>query len=363
MAKKIFIAATGQNCGKTTMSISLMHLARRKYDRVGFIKPIGPKIERYGERMLDMDAVLMARTYGLEADIDLMNPVPLHRNFTREFLDGKIDGNDLREKIVTSIRKLEAKNDFLIIEGAGHGGVGSVIGLNNAFVAHLVGAPVMIVTGSGIGNVIDSVHLNLALHQREQADVRLILVNKLLQDKRDITTRYLQQAFNSSKVTVSGGFNYSPILANPTLAHIAKLLKLPIHGDQKGHNRIIHHIQLGAASSQKVVDGLLDSTLLIVTSSRDELIVTLSSLYNIPAWRDKIAGIVIAGHAPVSMISQQILDRSTIPYIRIQETTANVFTALSEDVSKITAEDQEKLAWIQANAEHDIDFETIDRIL
>ncbi|HXV21994.1 MAG TPA: AAA family ATPase, partial [Desulfuromonadales bacterium] len=39
MARKIFIAATGQNSGKTTTSLSLMHLARKKYGRVGFIKP------------------------------------------------------------------------------------------------------------------------------------------------------------------------------------------------------------------------------------------------------------------------------------------------------------------------------------
>jgi BioD-like phosphotransacetylase family protein len=361
MAKKIFIAATGQNCGKTTMSISLMHLARKKYQRVGFIKPIGPKIECYNDIKLDMDAILMARTYGLEEDISLMNPVPLHRGFTREFLDGKIDERTLADNIVRAVDELEQKNDLLIIEGAGHGGVGSVIGLSNAFVAKLVDAPVMIVTGSGIGNVIDAVHLNLALYEREQADVRLIMTNKLISAKRDTTLKYLKRAFDYS-LEVSGGFNYSPILANPTLAHISKLLELPLHGDQDVRNRIIHHIQLGAASSQKVVDGLLESTLLIVTSSRDELIVTLSSLYNIPAWREKIAGIVIAGHAPVSMISQQILDRSDIPYIRIHETTANVFTALSEDVSKITAEDHEKLAWIQANAEHDIDFEMIDKM-
>lgn len=43
MAHKIFIAATGQNSGKTTTSVSLMHLARRKYGRVGFLKPLGPK--------------------------------------------------------------------------------------------------------------------------------------------------------------------------------------------------------------------------------------------------------------------------------------------------------------------------------
>ena len=30
MCKKIFIAATGQHTGKTTISISLMHLARKK---------------------------------------------------------------------------------------------------------------------------------------------------------------------------------------------------------------------------------------------------------------------------------------------------------------------------------------------
>ena len=39
MAKKIFIAATDQHCGKTTTSLSLLHLARKRYRRVGFIKP------------------------------------------------------------------------------------------------------------------------------------------------------------------------------------------------------------------------------------------------------------------------------------------------------------------------------------
>ena len=30
MCKKIFVASTGQNTGKTTTSISLLHLARKK---------------------------------------------------------------------------------------------------------------------------------------------------------------------------------------------------------------------------------------------------------------------------------------------------------------------------------------------
>ncbi|QSV45098.1 phosphotransacetylase family protein [Geobacter benzoatilyticus] len=363
MAKKIFIGATGQNCGKTTMSVSLMHLARQKYRKVGFIKPIGPKIEAYNGLTVDMDAILMARTFGLEEDLPLMNPVPLHKNFTRDFLSGKIDCGSLRDKVLESFEILDKKYDLLIIEGAGHSGVGSVIGLSNACVAHTLNAPVIIVTDSGIGSTIDAVHLNLALYEKEDVDVRMVLVNKLRTGKRDSILSFLGKGLPGRSLKISGGFNYSPILANPTLSHIGKLLNLSVHGDPDGQSRIIHHIHLGAASAQRVVDALEESTLIVITSSRDELIVTISSLYHIPSFREKIAGLVIAGHVPTSEISQQILDDSDIPYIRVHDSTANVFTTLMEDVAKITAEDQEKLNWIRANAENEIDFEAIEALL
>lgn len=363
MAKKIFVAATGQNCGKTTISISLMHQARKKYKRVGFVKPFGPKVLLYDDFMVDMDALLMAKAFGMEEDIALMSPVALHRDFTKDYLAGKLDDLSLTDCILKAVAELEEKYDFLIIEGAGHGGVGAVIGLNNAKVAKLINAPVMIVTESGIGKVIDAVHLNLALYEREGADVRGIIVNKLLPGKKDVTRKYLKQAFDPLNIKVVDGFNFSPILANPTLSHISKLFDLPLQGDVSQKSRIIHNIQLGAASSQRVIDGLLDSTLMIVTSSRDELIVTLASLYHIPAYKEKIAGLVIAGHGPVSEISQQILHDSNIPYIRVEETTAEAFTALSDDVAKITYEDQEKLNWIMANAEQYLDFDAIDALL
>lgn len=363
MCKKLYIAATGQNCGKTTMSISLMHLARKKYDRVGFIKPIGPKIEMFGDRMVDMDAALMAKAYGLEDDISLMSPVALHKNFTKEFLAGKIDAEALENSIVAAVTKLENKYDFLIIEGAGHAGVGSIIGLNNARVASLLAAPVIIVTGSGIGSVVDSLSLNLALFEKERADVRMAVINKVRYDKRAHIIDLVTLAFAGKGLNITGGFNFSPILANPTLGHISRLLGLPLRANALERSRIINNIQLGAASSQRVVDSLLEDTLLVVTGSRDELLVTISSLYHIPEYREKIAGLIIAGHAQTSGISQKIVEDSGIPYIRVHETTADVYTALSEDVAKITVEDVEKLNWIKTHAEKEIDFESIDAML
>ena len=63
MARKIFIAATGQNSGKTTTSLSLVHMARKKYARVGFVKPIGPKPSSYNGVVADKDAILMRNNF------------------------------------------------------------------------------------------------------------------------------------------------------------------------------------------------------------------------------------------------------------------------------------------------------------
>ena len=360
MCKKIFIAATGQHCGKTTISLSLIHLAKKKYARVGFIKPIGPKLFILDGVEMDMDAALIASIYGLEADRALMSPVVIGKGYTKRYLSGEIDPEAPLESIKKACKELEAKNDFLIIEGSGHGGVGSVVGVNNAQIARTLDAPVIMVASGGIGCVIDSVQLNLSLFQQQGAEVKLLLVNKLLPNKREETLGYLRSFFQSRQQQVAGAFDYSRTLANPTLIDLSNLLQLPLQGDQEGKSRIIHNIQLGAASSQRVIDTLHDSTLLITTSSRDELIVTTSALYNIPAYRRKLAGLVIPGIAPISAISQKILDDSNIPYIRTTQNTAEVFIALTEHVSKITADDQEKISLIQSSAESVFDFEAID---
>jgi BioD-like phosphotransacetylase family protein len=79
-------------------------------------------------------------------------------------------------------------------------------------------------------------------------------------------------------------------------------------------------------------------------------------------YRPRIVGLVIPGIAPISRITQQILDRSGIPYLRTNRTTADLFLTITEDVSKITSDDHEKIALIQKLAEKRFDFDSVDRL-
>lgn len=363
MCKKVFVAATGQNCGKSTVCLSLLHRAAQKYKRIGFIKPLGPKLVEFRDLQVDKDAVLMAQIFGLEEHISDMSPVPLYPGTTRQVLDGEISSATLGEQMLSACRRLEEKCDFLVIEGAGHAGVGSVIGHNNAQVAKLLDAPVMMISEGGIGRAIDSISLNLSEFNQAGVPVRLLLGNKLHAEKRQINLHYLDKAFAHLDMQIEGGFNYSPVLANPTLKRISRLLDCPLQASVAQGLRIAHSVQLGSASAQRVADLLKESTLLMVHTSRDELMVMMASLYHLPEYRHKIAGMVIAGYAPVSPITLKIVDDSKIPYIRTSMTTSDAFSRIKDDVSKISAEDLEKITLIRHLADVELDFEKIDAIL
>jgi|GEM_PF-140888 len=361
MARKIFVAATGQNTGKTTICFALLHLAKSKYQRIGYIKPLGPKPILARDQLVDKDAALMAQVFGLGKELRHMSPVMIQPTTTRQVIDGEIRPADLCDRMLEACAALEKKCDFLVIEGSGHPGVGALLGLSNARVANLLDASVLLVTGGGVGNVVDGVALNSALFEKEDAPIRAVLVNKLIPEKRDQVLDYLRRAFSDAPFQVLGGFNYQPVLANPTLRRISHLLGLPVHGNRREIGRIIHHVQIGAPSTQRVAELLKDSSLLIVTSSRDELLVTLANLFQFPEYHEKIVGLLIPGVQPIGKITQQILDRSNIPYLRtMSNTTAELYHAITEDVSKLTPEDREKLTLLRSLAELRIDFNAVD---
>ena len=363
MARKVFIAATGMNSGKTTTSLSLMHMAKKKYDRVGFIKPIGPKPVEFQGQIADKDAVVIARYFDLVKDLPLMSPFVLQQGDTKRIMDGILNKDEISRQMFDAIAELDAKNDFLIIEGAGHTGVGTLFGCNNARIARETDATVLMVTGGGLGNVVDSAQTNLALFQKENAKVKAILVNKIIADKRDQTLKYLEMAFADEGIQVIGGFNYHPILANPTMRRIASVLGIKLHATEEQGQRIVHTVQIGAASAQRVAELLEASTLVIVNSSRDELLVTISNLYQLEEFHDKIAGIIIPGVGEISHITQKIIDSSGIPYMRAGLTSSTVFEIIRDDVSKLTAEDTHKIGLITDLAEKRFDFDAIDALL
>ena len=175
----MFIAATRQNDGKTTTSLGLLSALESRCGQVGYIKPVGQRFVEVDEQKIDEDSVLMDKIFRLNCPLVAMSPIAVEPDFTRRYLESA-NFDTLVARIEQAFDRVGWEKKFVLCEGTGHAGVGSVFDLSNAAVARILRSKVIIVTQGGIGKPVDEVVLNHALFQREGVDVIGVIVNKVL---------------------------------------------------------------------------------------------------------------------------------------------------------------------------------------
>src|SRR5215208_2512151 len=213
---RVFIAATRQNDGKTTTSLGLLSALQKKHPRIGYIKPVGQRFVEIAEQKIDEDTVLMDEVYKLNCPLVDMSPIAVEPDFTRKYLQSS-NYDALVKRIERSFDRVAWEKDFVLCEGSGHAGVGSVFDLSNARVAKLLEAKVVIVSQGGIGKPIDEVCLNQALFEREGVEVIGVILNKLHPDRLEYIEEFARRGLKRQGLKLLGVMPHQQILSNPTV--------------------------------------------------------------------------------------------------------------------------------------------------
>src|SRR5579864_2744412 len=220
---RVFIAATRQNDGKTTTSLGLIAALQQHYPRIGYIKPVGQRFVEIEEQKIDEDTVLMNSVFPLNCPLVDMSPIAVEPDFTRRYLQSS-NNESLVRKIQQAFDRVAWEKDFVLCEGSGHAGVGSVFDLSNAQVAKILGAKVIIVTQGGIGKPIDEVALNQALFEKEGVEIIGVILNKVLGAKVGTVTDFARRGLKRKGLELLGVIPHHQVLSNPTLELIQEEL-------------------------------------------------------------------------------------------------------------------------------------------
>jgi dethiobiotin synthetase len=143
----IYVAATRQHVGKTTTSLAIMSGLQKRFDRVGFIKPVGQVCLTVQDELgndidVDKDVVVVRDHFGLtHCPYQFMSPVriPKGSGYTRDYVDGRITSESQQHDILEAFEAIDNASDVVLCEGTGHCAVGSIVGASNARVASWVG--------------------------------------------------------------------------------------------------------------------------------------------------------------------------------------------------------------------------------
>jgi len=207
---RIFIAATKQDEGKTTTALGLFLHLRRRFTDVGFMKPVGQKyVEQKSGTRVDKDVWLIRESFGISDNPENMSPVIIPSGFTKKYINNR-NPKILEQKIINAFYNISQNKKFVLLEGTGHAGVGSVIDLSNARVAELLETSVIIVSSGGIGKPIDEILLNVSLFKERKVKIAGVILNKVLPSKIQQVKDYAGKALAWHGINLLGVVPFEP---------------------------------------------------------------------------------------------------------------------------------------------------------
>jgi BioD-like phosphotransacetylase family protein len=366
--RHLYLAATGQNRGKTTASLGLLDLFLGEGLRTGFMKPVGQRtvVDASGVPA-DEDAVLMKAVYDLREPMAAMSPVHIPRGFTKSYIAGEVV-EDLGARIARAHATFVPDKDVLLIEGTGHAGVGAVIGLSNAVVAALLRAPAVIISEGGVGRPIDEIVLNASHFAAHGVDVAGAIVNKVNVDAQPGIASILERGLAKHGIPLLGVIPYRPILSNPSLAMILEGTHADLLNAGPDLDLVIGGISVAAMEPHHVLQHVVGRRIVIVAGDREDVIVALSRAHRAEMRRPAVirgevepstVGFVLSGYRPRPAVVDEIR-RADLFACFLDEDTYMVASDVHDLLVKTHAADTGKIEMIKAVVAASLDA---DRIL
>jgi len=342
---RVFIAATRQNDGKTTVSLGLIAALQEHFPRVGYIKPVGQRFVEIEEQKIDEDSVLMDAVYSMNCPLVDMSPIAVEPDFTRNYLQAA-NNDALVKKIQKAFDRVAWEKDFVLCEGSGHAGVGSVFDLSNARVAKLLGAKVIIVSQGGIGKPIDEIALNQALFEKEGVEIIGVILNKVLGEKVDYVSDFARRGLKRKGLDLLGVLPYEQILCNPSMELIREELNAELLNSPPTLHALVDDVVIGAMSAQNAMQFFKRGVLIITPGDREDILLAAGAMTS-PNSDEKMAGIVLTGGLRPGASVLKAMQSMPIPVLLAKADSYQVASKVHNLIVKTRPRDAEKISLIR----------------
>ena len=362
MQRKIFVAATKQNDGKTTISLGLINSLKKKFKNIGFMKPVGQRYVLEEGNKIDEDSVLIERVCNTKDYLKDMSPIAIEKGFTEQYIKDQVS-EDLTKNIINSFNRISKGKELVVIEGTGHAGVGSVFDLSNAKVAKLLGAKVVLVTSGGIGRPIDEISLNMALFEKEGVEIAGVIVNKVLPSKYIKVRKAIKLGFKKRNIDLLGVIPYLSILSVPTIQQVMEEAGVELISKKVGMENKVRKILVGAMQPHDALNYMENDSLLITPGDREDMLMTLLSAHLLkkPKKTISISGIVLTGGIVPNDKIMMLIENAKIPVLLSKQHTYATASKIHDLAIKIRPEDKEKTGMVARLIEKHVDINKLLR--
>lgn len=357
--------------GKTTVSLGLINGLKKRFDNIGFMKPVGQQHEIVDNNIrVDKDVTLMKEFFGLTGDYKDMSPVLIPRGYTKDYIDGKISGQSQLDLMRAAFENVQRQSDVVVLEGTGHTAVGSVVNLNNAQVAKELNAEMILVANGGLGSAFDDLELNRCMCKEYGVKIRGVVLNKVVPDKVEMVREYVGKLLQRwGGVPLLGVVPDEPYLGRPNLQDIEKIFKTELlagHKNRKAPHYATKDTLMVATGLRLFVEKLqvsADPNPLVVThTTRNDIILgLLAHAHELQRNNKPFQGALVLTGREGSILDyiHNMLVMQDIPVIKSKQSTFATMDMIRSYTPKLNKDDPLRLKLAVEHYEPHIDFDLL----
>ena len=360
MSKSIYITTIEPNSGKSLVSLGFLRMMLNQSSKVGYFRPI---INKDKNGLYDDHTYTAINFFNL--DIKYEDCYAFEQSEVVELLsEGK------KEKVIHDIIKkyknLEAKYDYVLVEGTDFSGEGGFTELDvNLMVAKNLGIPVLIV---GAGNdkkkkdFINTMQLTYNSFIQKEVDVIGLIANKIEIDEMEYIKTELRKVIPKEvHIDVVPKVNF---LANPTVKEVAEALNGKVLFGEQFLDNSIGSYSTGAMQLRNYLTRIKENALVITPGDRADII--LGALQaNASSNYPKIAGIILTGNLipeePILKLIEGV--QSTVPIVSVDGGTFGISNKIGAVKAKIYASNSKKILLALDTFDTYINVERLNKIL
>ncbi len=218
----------------------------------------------------------------------------------------------------------------------------------------------MLVASGGLGSSFDELALNYVQCEKYGVPVAGVILNRVLEEKREMIVRYMEKALARWKVPLLGCIPYDPFLSTPTMVDFELLFGSEPMSGSEFRLRHFQQIRLVASSEEIFRTATPPCQLIVTPADREDVILAILTRF----WDAKIArpegeieaGLILTGKVPPKESIVEQIRRAHIPMLYAPVSSFVAMKMINTYTTKIRKDDTAKIEEAVQVVEKHIDF-------
>ncbi len=340
MSKAIYISTSEAESGKSMIALGLMSMLLGKTKKVAYFRPIIPN---YPDNVMDNHIHTILNHFGLDQSYEesyaLTGTEVIHKKANNQ-------EGDLIDTVIEKYKRLEAKYDFILVEGTDFLGEGVFIELDlNVLLAKNLGIPVIIVSNAknkSVEEAVASIHLAFDSFDEKEVMVLAVVANKVPPDSMSGLFDNLREVIPQK--TMVYAVPYFGSLDNPTIRELADVLNAKVLFGENFLNNQGGNFIVGAMQLRNFLRRLIENCLVITPGDRADIIMGALQAH-LSANYPKISGIVLTGGIVPEEPILKLIEGLTqvVPIILAEDGTFETANMIGSARSHIYADNKQRI--------------------